>query len=166
MPEHPENAVVDPETQHEESDVDVRALLWFVAVFIAFAVLMHAALWTLFKFYVQAEVKAAAAPMTQIAVSPDASVPGLPRLQPFPAKGPGGETQSPVDVTPAADLVDMRAREDAILDHYGWVDHEKGIVHIPIEQAKQLVLQRGFPVATAETSPAAAVPATSTGTQK
>ncbi len=166
MPEHPhfaDDTVVNPETHHEESDVNVRALLWFVAVFIAFALVMHVALWVLFKFYVRIERGATNAPMTQVAVSPDTNVPGLPRLQPFPSKGPRGETQSPVAATPAADLVDMRAHEDAILNHYGWVDQQNGIVHIPIEQAKQLALERGFPVNTATAAPAAP---TTTGTPK
>ena len=166
MPEHPhfgDDAVVNPETHHEESDVNVRALLWFVVVFIVFAAVMHVVLFFLFKLYVEIERGATNAPMTQIATSPEANVPSLPRLQPFPSKGPRGETQSPVASTPKADLVGMRAHEDAVLNHYGWVDRQKGIIHIPIEQAKQLALQRGFPVNTGTAAPAAT---TTTGSPK
>jgi hypothetical protein len=159
MPEHRqlgEDAVVNPETRHEESDVNVRSLLWFIVIFVVFAAVMHVALFILFKFFVQIEKGATSAPMTQIAVSPDANVPSVPRLQPFPTKGARGETASPVASTPLADLGEMRAQEQQVLDHYGWVDQQKGIVHIPIEQAKQLALQRGFAVNTATAAPAAA----------
>lgn len=44
------------------------------------------------------------------------------------------------------DLADMHAREDLMLDHYTWVDQQKGTVRIPIGQAMQLIAQRGLPV--------------------
>lgn len=31
------------------------------------------------------------------------------------------------------------------LDSYGWVDHEHHIVHLPLAQARQLLLERGWP---------------------
>ena len=34
---------------------------------------------------------------------------------------------------------------DAILDSYGWVDPDKGIVRIPIDQAIDIVAQKGLP---------------------
>ena len=36
-------------------------------------------------------------------------------------------------------------REDAILNGYGWVDPNKGIVRIPIAQAIDIVAQKGLP---------------------
>jgi hypothetical protein len=39
----------------------------------------------------------------------------------------------------------LRATEDAVLTTYGWVDKSKGIVHIPIDRAMDLLLQRGLP---------------------
>jgi hypothetical protein len=44
------------------------------------------------------------------------------------------------------DVVDMHAREDLLLDHYTWVDQQKGTMRIPIGQAMQLIAQRGLPV--------------------
>ncbi len=40
----------------------------------------------------------------------------------------------------------MREEEDALLNTYGWVDPQRGIVRIPIEQAMALVVQQGLPV--------------------
>ncbi len=39
------------------------------------------------------------------------------------------------------DLRSLRAREDAELNSYGYVDREKGIVRIPIRQAMELVIR-------------------------
>ncbi len=36
--------------------------------------------------------------------------------------------------------------EDNTLESYGWVDQKAGVVRIPIEQAMDLVVQRGLPV--------------------
>src|SRR5438132_4494267 len=43
-------------------------------------------------------------------------------------------------------LQQLRATEDALLNTYGWIDRENGVVHIPIQRAMDLVLQRGLPV--------------------
>ena len=45
------------------------------------------------------------------------------------------------------DVADLHAREDLLLNKYSWVDQSKGTVRIPIEQAMQLIAQRGLPVA-------------------
>jgi len=43
-------------------------------------------------------------------------------------------------------LEEFRQKEDQTLDTYGWVDQNAGVVRIPIERAKELALERGFPV--------------------
>jgi hypothetical protein len=40
----------------------------------------------------------------------------------------------------------IRLTEDQTLDSYGWVDEKAGTVHIPIERAMDLLVQRGLPV--------------------
>jgi hypothetical protein len=52
----------------------------------------------------------------------------------------------PYAVTPATDMAEMRAAQEKQLSEAGWVDKKKGIVRLPIETAKQLVVQRGLPV--------------------
>lgn len=39
----------------------------------------------------------------------------------------------------------LRADEDALLHSYGWIDQQAGTVHIPIERAIDLLLERGLP---------------------
>src|ERR1700747_1261865 len=77
--------VVNVETRHEESDVNVRALIWFMVIFIVFAAVTHAGLYLLYRFYRNIERGAAAnAPLSSVAMPQGADVPPTPRLQPFP----------------------------------------------------------------------------------
>jgi len=43
-------------------------------------------------------------------------------------------------------LNDVRMNEERVLYSYGWVDEKAGRVHIPIERAMDLLVQRGLPV--------------------
>jgi len=51
------------------------------------------------------------------------------------------------------ELNGFRSEEDQKLNTYGWVDQKEGVVHIPIEQAMQIVAQRGLPVRPPSASP-------------
>src|SRR5689334_17577907 len=128
--------VVNVETHHEESDVNVRALLWFVVIFIAFAAVTHFALFLMYKFFVQLERGNANAPLTSLARPAEMDVPQTPRLQPFPVKT-GTQPIPPYSSTPVVDMEEMRTHEQQVLQSYGWIDPQKGIVHIPIEEAKK-----------------------------
>lgn len=128
---------VNPETHHEKSDVNVRALLWSVVIFILFGGVTHLLLYVQFNVFRQMFRGATNAPLTSIARPPDASVPQEPRLQPFKAGN-----VPPNANTPVTDMDDMRAAEEKALHTAGWVDREKGVVRIPIETAKQLAVQR------------------------
>ena len=43
------------------------------------------------------------------------------------------------------ELRDFREGEEKNLYTYGWVDQNAGTVHIPIERAMELIVQRGLP---------------------
>src|SRR5215212_4780759 len=141
MPEHiqyEDDDLFNAETQHEHSDVPVRPLFWFIVIFIVFAVVSHAALYLLYKGFVNSERKRMDPPQTQVARPKDADVPqNQPLLQPFPRANVPPQRQTPV-----TDLLDMRRAEDQQLRNYGWVDKEHGVVHIPIEEAKRAFAAR------------------------
>src|SRR5947209_2713922 len=146
----PENAhsrkgdIVNPETRHEDSDVNVRAVHWAVVIFIVFAFVTHAVLYLQFHAYAKHFRNESSQPLTMMA--PPSRVPPTPRLQPFPNKLVTGHDLPPNTSTPVTDMAEMRAAEDEALNKPGWVDKQKGIVRLPIETAKQLVVQRGLPV--------------------
>jgi hypothetical protein len=51
-----------------------------------------------------------------------------------------------IEEHPASELKELNLREDRTLSTYGWVDQKAGVVRIPIDQAMELQLKRGFPV--------------------
>ena len=166
MPEHiqyEDDDLFNPETHHEHSDVPVRPLIWSLIIFVVFGIVAHIVLGFLFKGLVSSERKRAEAPQTTVARPADADVPkGQPLLQPFPMR-----KTLPQNSTPVVDLIEMRKREDAVLRNYGWVDRQKGVVHIPIDEAKgRVVAQLSVAAATAPapatattTAPATTAPA-------
>jgi hypothetical protein len=117
----------NPEVAHEESDVNVKAIFGFGIGLLAVGVIIHILLWVLFNYY----SKQAARVPRDFPLSADyqQQAPPEPRLQ----------TQ------PQEDLRQMRAREEAVLRGYGWVDKQTGVAHIPIEDAMKLVVERGLP---------------------
>jgi hypothetical protein len=50
-----------------------------------------------------------------------------------------------LETAPGVELHGLRAQEDGILNSYGWVDRNAGVVRIPIERAMALVAERGLP---------------------
>ncbi len=114
----------------------------FMAIFVVFAAVSHLLLWGMFKYFAEMARNKTAAPLTDVARPPDASIPQQPRLQPFPNRDPRGNMTAPNTTTPAVDMEDMRAAEEQALHLPGWVDKQKGIARVPIDVAKQLAVQR------------------------
>jgi hypothetical protein len=52
--------------------------------------------------------------------------------------------QPRLQTDPSEDLAKFLADEDRHLNTYYWVDKEKGVVHIPIEQAMQELAEEGI----------------------
>jgi hypothetical protein len=50
-----------------------------------------------------------------------------------------------LQTNPAAELATFRAHERTKLESYYWVDRQKGLVHIPIEDAMKKLAQTGIP---------------------
>ncbi len=157
MPEHyhyDEDAIVNPETHREKTDVSIRALFIFIAIFIVFGFIAHFGLYLLFKTFVRIEQRRQPGPVTAMQRPSDMDVPkNQPLLQPFPRTGAEGTPIVPYHATPVIDLGEMRAAEQRVLTSYGWVDQQKGIVRIPIEQAMKLTLERGLPLHNAVAAP-------------
>lgn len=43
-------------------------------------------------------------------------------------------------------LATQRAKAQAWLDSYGWIDREAGVARVPVEEGMKAVLRRGLPV--------------------
>ena len=113
---------------HEADRVNIRGL-WISAVVLALVCVLSGivVLW-LFRVIDQRLVESEPAPS--------------------PLAVPAGETgvpQPPLLTDEPAYLADFRAREAEKVETYGWLDEPGGIVRIPAERAKDLVLERGLP---------------------
>lgn len=117
------------EVQHEESDVNIRAIFGFGAALIVVAIVVHVAVWGFFRFLESRAGQRVEAAFPLAASQPGERLPPEPRLQ----------------TAPREDLAALRAREDETLRSYGWVDRNAGVVRIPIDRAVELTLQRGLP---------------------
>jgi hypothetical protein len=123
----PIDAIDDPTIRHEESDVDIRAIFGFGAGLLIVAIVVLFAVRGLFVYFDEREARGTRAhPLATL----DPRVPPEPRLQ----------------SAPREDLRVFRAREDAILNGYSWVNREAGVVRIPIAEAMKLIVERGLPV--------------------
>jgi hypothetical protein len=121
---------------HEQSDLQPRTIAIFgLTLAVVVVACLIAAAW-LFGFF--------AALRTQGDVLPSP----LARVEPPP--GPVLQVHAPSD--PAR----LRVEEDTTLSTYGWVDRGAGIVRIPLEQAMQLLAERGLPAAGGTSQPAKA----------
>ena len=107
---------------HETRDVTLRPLVVAGVAFFAVVVLVGPACILLLRHYARREARTSA-PASPLAAP---AVPPAPRLQ----------------VEPRKDLQTLHAEEDAVLGSYGWVDRTAGTVHIPIEEAMRLLVER------------------------
>lgn len=126
----------------EPDHINLRAVFGFGIGLTVVAAACHLAMLLLFRVYSN-QFEASTPPrMFPAAPLADDREPPAPRLQ----------------IDPKADLADLRAGEDAVLNGYRWVDHSRNLVRIPIEEGMRLTLQRGLPAR--EASGQAAPPAT------
>jgi len=141
MPEHlhyEDDDLFNQETHHEKSDVPIRPLFWFIGFVVVFAFVTHFVLYAMYNNFAERERKNRGPQLTAMDRPANVNVPqNQPLLQPFPAT-----KEPPYRATPVIDLSDMRKREDQILHTYGWVDRNSGVVHVPIDVAKELAVQR------------------------
>jgi hypothetical protein len=130
MAAHPEphGALSNPDTSHEHSDVDVRAVIWSAVVLASVCLAIQVAMWGMFRVLDKYEVKNEPA-VTPMALPAGEAPPG-PRLQ----------------TTPWTDLKNFTADQKAYATSYGWIDEKSGIARVPIAKAKEMLLQRGIPV--------------------
>ena len=124
---HPHGSLENVEVAHETSDINIRAVVWFVIILVVAAVAINASMWAL--FVVLDRIDAKNDPTLSPLMAPAGQLPPEPRLQ----------------IIPWEDLKKFRGNEDLYLHSYGWVDKSAGVAHLPIDKAKALLLQRGLP---------------------
>ena len=119
----------NPGVSHERRDVNVFQITAFGIGLMLSCIVVVFAMWAMFDFLAHREDDKNADNPAASMMNERQKLPPEPRLQ----------------ATPKIELKDLRADEDAILNGYGWVDPNKGIVRIPIDQAIDMVAQKGLP---------------------
>jgi hypothetical protein len=117
------------EVVHEESDVNVSAIIRYGVGLLVIAAVLHVFLWWLQGTYSRQSQRA----QTQVyplAAREQDRLPPSPRFQ----------------ENPQQDLQDLLAKQKALLEGYGWVSKDAGVARIPIEDAMKMVVARGVPV--------------------
>lgn len=137
---HPDDPSADephgsPPLPPEPSDVGIGLPIAIGLVVLVLTIIgMGVSAWLLF-------------PREQIAQSPPSPLAFLDNPTPAPH----------LEYSPPADLAKLRAEEDRLLKHYGWVDREKNVVRIPIAQAMKILAKQDEAASPAESaSPAKA----------
>ncbi|HKX30074.1 MAG TPA: hypothetical protein VJ302_20460 [Blastocatellia bacterium] len=124
---------------HEPNAVGISGIVKFIA-WLAVAVLAIALLmWGLLRYF---DARGARAEPRPSPLAGGDRLPPEPRLQ----GAPGHSGSGPQD------LRQFREQEDRLLRSYGWLDQQRGVVRIPVERAKQLILRRGLAPSTPATA--------------
>ena len=142
---HPHGELHNPDTAHESTDISMRAIVSFVILLTAVTIAIQGAMYGVFR--VLARVESAADPEVSPLATPANEAPPEPRLQ----------------TTPWADLKTLRAEETSYLHGYGWIDQQAGVAHIPIDRAKELLLQKGLAVRQGPVDPSEGTSVAATG---
>jgi hypothetical protein len=122
----------NPDTAHEHTDVNVRAVIYFLAGLTLVCVVAGAAMWGLFVL-LEGQASRADPALSPLA-TPAGQLPPEPRLL----------TDEP------AVLEKQRAQERELLEKGAWVDQKTGVARIPIAEAKTLLLEKGLPARAGE----------------
>ena len=137
---HPPAEPHHEDVRAEKSDIAYRGVLIGGACFVGGMWLFTALLFFYFVYLKHHRAEVSPPPLPYAAHG--TPLPPEPRLQ----------------GSPVQDLKTYRAQEDWKLSHYYWLDKNKGQVAIPIEQAVQMLVQRGIPPATTPPNPTSTPP--------
>jgi cell division protein FtsN len=122
---------------HEGADLNVPLVVRIVVILAATLVVLVLLVVFLFHYF-NHEYPARTSEATPVITAAD--LPPQPRLQ----------------IDPKRELEEVRANEDKHLDHYAWVDQQKGVARVPIDRAMALWVKNYSP--TAPVTNAAAAP--------
>jgi len=114
---------------HETRDSQPRIVFGFVVILGVTVLFIALASLGVFRDYAERDAARNRPPTPELNMMNQ--VPPEPRLQ----------------TDPTYDLNRFRAQMETRLNSYGWVDQARGVVHIPIQQAMQMVARQGLPAA-------------------
>ena len=123
----------------EGDGISYKALAWSMVILAIVTLACYGIVVGFFKF-MESRAVAGDTPRAPLAAAP--SQPAIQEGQVVggPAPGPSLLVREPMN------LQKFRDEEEHLLNSYGWVDRNTGLVRLPIDRAKALLLERGLPV--------------------
>jgi hypothetical protein len=136
MTDHSKHHHDDPGFERE--DLGSKPLIGFIVTVVISGVLIYYAIWGIFHFldFYDAKHQQTRSPLIEIEKANPRDVQAK-QIQRFP--------EPRLEDNERTELNGFRYAEEEELNSYGWVDKNAGIAHIPIEQAMQLIAQKGLP---------------------
>jgi len=116
-----------PGSTYEHTDAHAGPMIKFAIWLFVSAVIVHVGLAAMYWLLVRESTERVESQQYPLTVNAPPRLPPAPRLQQFPRN----------------ELYEFRTQEQQQLNSYGWVDKNSGTVHIPIEDAMRLMLERG-----------------------
>lgn len=117
-----------PGSTYEHTDANVWIIVKFLFWLAVSAVIIHVGLGFVYALLIEQAMESGEQRYPLAAVQGQ-RLPPAPRLQQFPRN----------------ELYQFRQDEESLLQGYGWMNKNAGIVHIPIEDAMRLTVERGLP---------------------
>jgi hypothetical protein len=125
---------------YERQDIGARGIFYFLAGLLTATLLIGFLLSGLYKI-LDKQLETHHPPLNPLA----ANVPKDTRK--VPPQYPATAFPDPrLETDERTQLNSIRIAEEQKLNSYGWVDEKAGTVHIPIERAMELLVQRGLPL--------------------
>ena len=138
----PGDPLHNEDVAHEHSDINIRALISAAIVLVAVVVVSQVLMWGLFGIFEKqaASHDAAVSPLAPAPATMPPNQVGRSVFSPETVGGPRLLTNEPMA------LRDQRDKEQKLLHGYGWINQGAGVAHLPIDEAKKLIVERGLPV--------------------
>ncbi len=143
-PTNPHDELHNDDTAHEESDINIHAVLTATAVIAAVCLVTAGLMLGLFRFLEgQAETRdPRLSPLATPAVKMPSNTMGSPTF---------GDAPDPKLLTDEPRyLSGVRGGWQSTLHSYAWIDQQAGVARIPIDRAKELLVERGSVAVRAE----------------
>jgi hypothetical protein len=127
------------DSEEFDSEINIRAILWTTAGLLAVCAVSVIAMWAMFVGFDAFDRRHAAQEQAAPGAMPESMRQSMRQAAP-----PGPLLQA----APTEDMTAMRAENDRVLQHAGWVDRAQGTVRVPIDVAIDVLAARGLPKVT------------------
>lgn len=133
----------------EGDGVSYAGIRWFIVILTVTVLVAQLVVWGAYEWF-DYRVSRSEAPRAVMAEPPSSPTIDAGRL----VSGADASPQPALLVDEPSALGRFNHSQDELLRNYGWIDQGMGTVRLPIDRAKDLVLERGLPVRTDPARPA------------